>query len=253
MGFTRKLVVGSATNLASQNLTRALDGRVGVELLDSDIVDLHGLEKIVSRNDLVIVASSHKSEKGTPSLTAHTPGNFGPAEMGGEPGRLAINPALYVSEAVREFARLKERRPALAGYDVCLEVTHHGPSFSQPIVFVEVGSSEKQWRDMEAIRAAADVIVHLLDANPEGEVGLGVGGTHYAPYFTKKCLEGVNFGHICPKYASDYLDKKMLEQMANQTWPKPEVVWIDWKGTPGGLRQQVRAWAGELGLKAEKC
>lgn len=245
----RKIVVGSAHNMASQNLAKALDGRAEVDLLDSSIVELEGMD---TSADLVIVASSHKSKSGTPSLTAHTPGNFGPAQMGGEPGKLAVNPALYVSEAVRKFAEFKENRPALSEYEVSLEVTHHGPSFNTPIVFVEVGSTEKQWQDMEAIGAAADVIVHLLDSELEGKSIVGVGGTHYAPYFTRKCLEGHNFGHLCPKYASDFLDKEMLTQMIEKTRPGPEEVWIDWKGTPGGLRQDVRKWGGELGLKVEK-
>ena len=244
----RKIVVGSAENLASRNIAGALDGRAEVDLLNSKIVDLEGLDLTA---DLVIVASSHKSASGRPTLTAHTPGNFGPAGMGGEPGVLSINPALYVSEAVREFERLRAARSL--PYEVSLEATHHGPSFGVPIVFVEVGSSEKQWQDREAVRTAADVIVHLLDAELEGSSVIGVGGTHYTPYFTKKVLEGMNFGHICPKYASDFLTLEMLEQMIEKTMPKPEEVWIDWKGTPGGLRQKTRDWATELGLRPVKC
>lgn len=248
MVLVKKIVVGSTQNLASRNIAKALEGRTDVTMLDSSIVDL---EKLDCSVDLVIVASSHSSVSGKPTLTAHTPGNFGPAKMGGDVGILSISPALYVGEAVRKFKELQTSRKL--PYDVSLEVTHHGPSFSVPIVFVEVGSTEKQWEDQKAIEAAADVIIHLLDFTPVGKSMLGIGGTHYTPYFTKKMLEGLNFGHICPKYASEFLTKDMLIQMIEKTNPRPEEVWIDWKGTPGGLRQDVRQWTEELGLKAVKC
>lgn len=240
--------MGAVDNLASKNIAGALDGRVEVELLDTKIVELEGLNLSA---DLVIVASSHRSASGKPTLTAHSPGNFGPADMGGAPGSLSISPALYVSEAVRKFKELRDARKLQ--YDVSLEVTHHGPSFEVPIVFVEVGSSEQQWQDMKAVETAADVIIHLMDVDLSGKSVVGVGGTHYTSYFTKKTMEGLNFGHICPKYASKYLSRDMLEQMVKKTTPTPEEAWIDWKGTPGGLRQQTRDWVEELGLKAVKC
>ena len=41
--------------------------------------------------DLCVVASRHKSESGRPALTAHSTGNWGKAEMGGQDNKLRIS------------------------------------------------------------------------------------------------------------------------------------------------------------------
>jgi len=242
----KKVVVTSVSNTAGMNIVGELGDIAEVHVLNSPIVELEGLERI--KADLYIVVSTHRSEKGVPCLTAHAPGNFGKAELGGRDRELSIAPALYISEAVRKFKEIKERENL--PYEVSLEVTHHGPSYNLPILFVEVGSSEREWRDVRAIKAAAEVVKHLLDFEGKGEAFVGVGGPHYAPNFTKLVLAGFNFGHICPKYAISYLDMPMFQQMIEKTFPKPEGVVIDWKGTPREKRKEVVEWADRMGIKA---
>ncbi len=233
----KKLVVGSERELASRSIIRELGGVERVMMCESGILELRELAGL--KDTLVIVASPHSSSKGVPSLSVHTTGNFGPAEFGGEERTLSTAPALYIGEALRFMHRAAEGLP----YQVTLEVTHHGPTPDLPMVWVEIGSDERGWRDERAARVAARTIEHLLDVEPEGEARIGVGGPHYAPNFTKLTLQGMNFGHICPKYAVEWLDGEMLEQMVERTRPEPEAVVLDWKGIPGGRRQRL---AGQL-------
>lgn len=240
----KKIVVGSSQNTASRGIEKELAGRASIGMLESGIVELTELEK--ARADLVIVASSHKSVSERPSLTAHSPGNWGRADFGGSDSTLSVSPALYVSEAIRKMSELREARNL--AYEVSLEVTHHGPSFRIPIVFIEVGSTEKQWKDRKALRAAADTIVHLLDTELAGESLIGVGGLHYAPSFTRQVLAGRNYGHLCPEYNIASFELKMLEQAIDRTTPRPEKLGIEWKGLKGQDRQRVLGMAELAGI-----
>ena len=247
----KKIVVTSKSCLAGMNMFRHLD--CDKHVFDSSIIELEGLPSLGA--DLVIVASTHKSESGTPSLTAHTPGNFGAntfdgGELGGEPRRLSVAPSTFISEAIRKFSEVQQREGL--NYSVSLEVTHHGPTFDIPIVFVEVGSSEAQWKDDRAIRAAVEVIEHLLGLEHGGESVIGVGGPHYAPNFTKRVIKGWNFGHICPKYALKDLTEDLFTEMVEKTIPRPEKILLDWKGIPSGHRKDVMEYSRNAGLAIEK-
>lgn len=247
----KKLVVTSKSCLAGINMFKYLD--CDKRVLDSSIVELDGLPSLGA--DLIIVASTHKSESGTPSFTAHAPGNFGAntfdgGKLGGEPKKLSIAPSQFIGDAIRKFSEIKHREGLK--YDVSLEVTHHGPTFDIPIVFVEVGSSEVQWRDDKAIRAAVEVIEHILENEPEGESAIGLGGPHYAPNFTKRVLGGWNFGHICPKYALGDLNEELFTEMIEKTRPRPKKVLLDWKGIPSEHRATVIDYAENAGLIIEK-
>jgi D-aminoacyl-tRNA deacylase len=244
----KKLVVGSTRHEASMNILGELGDISETLVCESPIVELQELGGV--RNRLIIVASPHSSSAGVMSLSVHSPGNFGEARVGGKPRKLAIAPALYLGEALRKFQEIKEREEL--PQQVTLEVTHHGPTFNLPIVFVELGSDEKGWRDAGGARAAAEVIRHLLDIEPEGEAAVGVGGPHYAPAFTKRTLAGDNFGHICPKYALQDLGREGLARMVEKTLPRPEKLAIEWKGVPGKYRSDLVESAREMGLAIEK-
>lgn len=109
------------------------------------------------------------------------------------------------------------------------------------MIFVEVGSSEKQWNDLTACEAVADTIYHLLTKEPDiVPVAVGFGGPHYAPAFTRKLLkENIAFGHICPKYKIDNLDEELILQAFERTIPKPDFAFFDWKGLLSGQRNKI--------------
>lgn len=240
-----KIVVISETNPASKNIgdilrerglrARFFEVRAGV--LDLDKYE-HAFRKL--RPELIIVASSHKSEAGVPMLTCHTTGNWTDDKShGGNPRKLSIAPALYLRMGILEFLRLKEENPKLKNYEVGLEATHHSPTIDFPVIFVEVGSSEKQWNDPEACKAAADVVSKMLDETPvEIPVAVGFGGGHYCPQFNKQ-LEKTALGHICPKYAADDVDEKTILNAFTKTTPAPSFALVEWKGLSGEQRKKI--------------
>ncbi|MBR9680961.1 MAG: hypothetical protein GOU98_04010 [Candidatus Altiarchaeota archaeon] len=243
----KKLVVGSAKDIASVNILRELGEVHKTFISDSSIVELPELQ---DEKRLLIVASPHSSKAGVKSFSVHTTGNFGKAKVGGKSKVLSIAPALYLGAGLRKFEDIKNQEKL--SHQVTLEVTHHGPSFNTPIIYVEIGSDKKGWEDLTSAKAAAKVIEYLLDFEPEGMCEIGIGGPHYAPNFTKWTLKGKNFGHICPKYAAEELDFNLLKQMVDKTTPNPESLVFDWKGIPSSERSKIDNLANELGISTRK-
>ncbi|VVB55363.1 D-aminoacyl-tRNA deacylase [uncultured archaeon] len=199
--------------------------------------------------DLVVVASRHKSASGKSTLTTHVTGNWGTADAGGKIGELSIAPALYLRQSLLLLRKYGKNLP----YEISLEVTHHGPtSWRIPLLFVEVGSTEAQWKDMDACRVAASVISDLVSNEPEKvDSAIGFGGPHYAPNFTE-CMVNVALGHIAPKHALEYVDGKLVSQMVEKTIPAPSFALFDWKGMKGEEKERIMALLGECGLSWKK-
>ena len=168
-----KYIVVSEANLASRNIGNFL-GRPkapkGVRIIrtKNNVLDLESDLKNIKDAEIVIVASTHKSEAKVPMLNAHFTGNFGEdVSHGGSARTLSIAPALYQRAAVLEYQKLQKINSKLKDYVVGIEATHHGPTLDLPILFVEVGSSEKEWNDLIACEAAAKVILKLVSEMPE--------------------------------------------------------------------------------------
>ncbi len=192
---------------------------------DKGIVFINGLD--VFRPELFIFASSHKSTSGKPCFSAHPTGLFNnDNSVGGKPFELSFCNAIANSFAVKNFIEFNS-----VGFPVVYEATHHGPFTSHPSVFVEVGSTVKEWKDLNACSITANVCFNLLDASLQGESVIGFGGQHYSQEFTELSLdEGYNFGHICPRYQIANLNETLIKQMIGRTVPKPALAVIDKKG-----------------------
>ncbi|MEF8773593.1 MAG: D-aminoacyl-tRNA deacylase [Halobacteriales archaeon] len=142
---------------------------------------LDGVAEAFGDPDLVAFASRHSGETG-PLLTAHFPGNFGPAEYGGEDHAVSQGaPAALdrVAEAFDDYAPPE--------YAVAIECTHHGPTdVGAPTLFVELGSDDKQWADPDGAEAVARAILALDGvAVGSGRTVVGFGGGHYVPRFDR--------------------------------------------------------------------
>ena len=242
-----KIILYSHQDIAGENISKFLKlnlSNVKIFGTDEKIINLNDLpseiyDVVGNKIDLIIVASRHKSESALPTLCVHSPGNFSDAKLGGNERTLSIAPALYIREAIIELKKEKERQPNLSKYDVTLEVTHHGPTLNFPLVFVEVGSSEEQWNDLNACEITGNVIKKLCDTNlnKHTKIAIGIGGNHYASKFTKILFnEYIAFGHIMPKYN---FNEEMIEEMISKTIPKPEIALIDWNGLNGEQRNKA--------------
>ncbi len=224
MGFS---VVTSKDNSAGMNIVSFFPKGFPLKVLDGHICFLDKANEIDS--EPLVFASTHKSAAGKPSLTTHPVGNWGKAELGGRDRHLVSTNSFLLKNFL--IALEKKRGELSLPYDVSLEVTHHGPFLNKQTVFIELGSSEKQWHDMKAAEAIAQVIRTSTSTKGNFKSAIALGGGHYAPEFTKLVLRtDWALGHICPQHALPHLNEEMLSKALASTFPKPEAIILDWKG-----------------------
>ena len=173
-----------------------------------DVLYLEFLDTVMpSEIEFYIVLSRHSARSAIPSLTVHTPGNpWHRADAGGSPWEVPLANPIFMWYALKALKELRESSK-LNNFEVCYEVTHHGPTSPlKPITFVEIGSSEREWHLEEAHRVLAEGVRIALEelANTRGKpckVSVGFGGPHYAPVFTHRALKyGECYGHILASY-----------------------------------------------------
>jgi D-aminoacyl-tRNA deacylase len=197
------------------------DHEVSFHETEGRLIEQDGLDRSV-RADLIIFLSRHASIEPVPVLTTHVTGNIGKAELGGRSGSLAVAAPAWMHAVLQGLTR-----HAPPGYRVSYEVTHHGPSeISTPSLFVEIGSTEKEWTDEEAGRAVA---LSVLEATlPDTIPVVGIGGTHYARRETEIALQSrAAFGHIVHSRDAGLVDAAMLGLLAEKSGAR--AVYLDRK------------------------
>ncbi len=188
--------------------------------------------------DAIIVLSRHSGTPGGPIITTHVPGNFGPAVYGGEDRKISIAMPLFM----KNFLIKVRNRAEAIGYPIALEPTHHGPSFDIPISFVEVGSSEENWKDLRACKAVAHSVIEALSEWQEQKLtpAIAIGGLHLNAKFTKIELNSnYAIGHFIRKLDTEYLDLEMLDKAIRRSIPMAQVAILDRKGIKGGKRKEI--------------
>lgn len=179
--------------------------------------------------DFLVFASKHASEKKTPSLSLHAPGNWRGADFGGQEGKVCKTSAFilkYLFQQLNKNAeQLKEK------YEITLECTHHGPLINLPCCFIEIGSSEKEWQDKQAATIIAKTILSLQNYKKQNWIpAIGIGGPHYCPNFNKIQLNSeYAISHIIPQYSLP-LTTSMLKQAEQKTQEHVKNILLDWKG-----------------------
>ena len=126
--------------------------------------------------------------------------------------------------------------------------------FIVPTMFVELGSSEKQWSDPVAAAVAQAALKAATEfGNSTCPAVLGIGGTHYNSKFTQMALanEAV-FGHMIPKYAMPHVNSQILKQCIKRTHEKVECAVLDWKGIKSQDKPQLLDTLNEMGLPIRK-
>jgi D-aminoacyl-tRNA deacylase len=196
-------------------------------------IDIEVQEQLHIDPRMAIFLSRHRSKTGAPTLTVHPIGNFGDAEFGGQPKTLIPAAPRIMAHLLRLIK--KNLQPTDLEYQVCYEVTHHGPFLKIPTLFVEVGSTEIQWQQKEPASIIATSLLELLKTYHYEEefpknipVLLGIGGGHYAPRFSDIAFQKkVAFGHMIPSYHIDSgsIDWTMIQQ-AIQATPDMQGVYL---------------------------
>ena len=223
--------------------------------LKDEAVEFQSLPNSFPNTELAVFLSRHSSKSGTPTLSVHSPGNLDKAELGGLPRQVSVAPAKAMQIALAALIQLKTER--CLDYEVSYECTHHGPSILVPTMFVELGSSERQWCDLAAAEvvalAAMNSVLHFNPQDGAAATSIGIGGTHYNQKFTHMALEGeAVFGHMIPKYAIPSLDSEMILQCIDRTLGKVELAILDWKGIKGEDKTKLLANLLEAGIQSTK-
>ena len=197
-----------------------------------------------------IFLSKHSAESGIASLTAHTTGNFSDEANAGGAGReLGRSDPSLLKNYLISLSQRKERTP---GYEITMEATHHGPtSLQKPILFVELGSSEKYWGDEEAAAVVGEAIIEsLTEKKVWGKAAIAFGGTHYPEKFTRFVMEeDVAVSFVAPKYSLEHVDDRMVKQMIQRTAAPVKYALLDWKGL-GAHKDRIRGLVSQFGLEA---
>jgi D-aminoacyl-tRNA deacylase len=255
VNITRKILSNYPFKQAGEKVyTAKISGQeVELRMLDEELVYAQNIAKLYPTPDFIIFISRHSSLSGTPTLSVHTPGNLGDADLGGIPKKVSIAPANAMKVALSTMARLVEEKNL--NYKVSYECTHHGPSLDIPAMFAELGSTPKEWEDLEAAEVVAHAAIGAA-ANfnrQTSKVALGIGGPHYNEKFTRMTLEGdIAFGHIIPKYATAKIDEAILRQCVEKTLEKVEFAILDWKGIRGEDKPNIVNLLNSIGLEIRK-
>ncbi|ADT83166.1 D-aminoacyl-tRNA deacylase [Thermococcus barophilus] len=217
------------------------------EMIYYDYLDKEIERQLSIRPELIIFASRHSSKQKLPTLTTHVTGNWGKSMYGGRDNSLAIAQPTAMKLALLKMSELND-----LGWMVCYEATHHGPSeVNVPSLFIEIGSSEKEWVNDRAGEILAETIMYVISnyLKKDFKVAIGIGGGHYAPKQTKVALSSeLAFSHIAAKYAHP-VSREMLLKSIERTAEQVEAIYVDWKGSKGETRQLARSLAEELGLE----
>jgi D-aminoacyl-tRNA deacylase len=214
--------------------------------LKADEIDLEFKDSTGYEADEVIFLSRHRAASGTPTLTVHPIGNYGKAEHGGRDGTLAPCSPGRMAALLRALKKEAEGIP----FNVSFETTHHGPLLSKPTCFIEIGSDETKWGNVDAAKALAQAILgHELR---EGRLAIGIGGGHYAPRFTEVCLaRRVAFGHMIPNYAIEKMDETGFVEMAKAALlnSRADCAYIHRKSMPGSKATLLKKLLESAGIE----
>jgi D-aminoacyl-tRNA deacylase len=175
------------------------DHPVEYRTVESRHLDLRRPADVFSQTPNLLVFASRHAGNTDSLLTAHTTGNFGPAELGGADHALAEAAPNALAHIYTEF--LTHAPPS---YEVGLECTHHGPTeVGCPSLFAELGSDTPQWADKAGAKAVARSILELREIAPHTTRSIiGIGGGHYAHRFEQIVAEtDWAVGHVASNWA----------------------------------------------------
>ncbi len=203
---------------------------------DEELIHLKNIEKSEFQNSVLIFLSKHASKSKIPTLTSHFTGNFSiDNSLGGAPSEIGV---AYPSFQKVYMKNLYSMKNSLPKYDLTIEASHHGPtSSSNPILFIEIGSSEEEWSNKKTAKLVCECLIQTIQnvsekANvEESEIAIGLGGNHYPQKFNNLILtSNIAFASIASKHNLRFISNEMLEQMGGKSIEKVTSIYIDKKG-----------------------
>lgn len=132
------------------------------------------------------------------------------------------------------------KRDLFSDFDITIEATHHGPTnLSKPTIFIEIGTTEKQWNDKTLCENVAKIVLaEMTETQKKYDVAVCFGGTHYPDKFTKELLHGkLALGTVIPKHGLDLIDEPLFGHVMKQNI-EAKFALVDWGGL-GKNKQKI--------------
>jgi len=218
-------------------------------LIEDDLIFSENIDRKIDA-DSFIFASKHRSKENTPSFAVHPIGNWGKAELGGKEKTLCFSSSELLKNLFVELNKAGNDK----NYEITMEATHHGPYVEKPAVFIEIGSTEKEWNDKENGKIIAETIMNALKSDETGfKTAIGIGGPHYCNNFNKIVLRGdIAISHICPKYQLENFNGELIKEAIGKTKEKAGFILLDWKGL-GKEKQRILELLKEMNLEYRRA
>lgn len=200
--------------------------------------------------DGFIFLSKHAAESGVLALTCHSTGNFSEAKFGGNDRQIAI-PHPYIQKEYLQT--LWKNKSQFSDFQITIEATHHGPTaLIKPTIFIEIGTTEKQWTDVSLCNSVAGLVHSVMTNNIKpSPVAICFGGTHYPDKFTEVLLEGTfALGTVVPKHALDNIDEDLFLNILKQN-KMAKTALLDWGGL-GSNKQKLINFLNNTDLEVVK-
>ena len=195
--------------------------------IDSPVISADWLDEKYDYDGFVFL-SKHAAESGKLALTCHSTGNFDEAKFGGNNKEIAIP---YPDFQKQYLQNLWDNHELFPNFQITIEATHHGPThLKKPSIFVEIGTTESQWKNESLCSSVAKIVVDTF-GKPSNSFPFAVcfGGTHYSEKFTKELLFGkYALGTVVPKHALEFLDPIFFEHLVAQN-QGAKIALLDWK------------------------
>jgi D-aminoacyl-tRNA deacylase len=239
--ITNKGIIGNQINHNNPNTDFKVLGSLkhlntALVITNQNLIDINNLDGIIPKENMVIFLSKHASKSKTPTLTSHSTGNFSDIVLlGGKPKEIGNT---FPSFQKVYMKKIYEKRQELFGYDLTIEATHHGPtSLANPILFIEIGSSEIQWVNkttaslvcQSVLESIKDVEKYIEDNNIT--ICIGIGGNHYPQKYNELILfSNVAFGPIISKYNLEFINEQIMKQVKGKSIEKISRIYVDNKG-----------------------
>ncbi|KAL1828871.1 hypothetical protein ACET3Z_007283 [Daucus carota] len=206
-----------------QGVSSFLNGEVRLLQHDQGIVEEDDLdrrwEEVTGQVvDEIMFLSKHIAVSNRPALTLHPIGiphlkDGDVPPQGGKPGWAAL-PSPRMGPWLMLLKKIAQSHNLVPEFEITLEATHHGPVTSKPTLFVEIGSTEEQWKRQDAANVIAQLVWEGLGLGGADAVGnwnsksgsnkvlLGLGGGHYVPrHMDIVWKKGAWVGHLLSGYA----------------------------------------------------
>lgn len=229
-----------------------INDHLGLLMVNEDIIFTDNFEASYGvETEAIIFLSRHSSVAKIKTLSVHVSGNpSNEAEYGGRPRKLAPSHPILMKSILSYLNQLAIDKGLNKEYTISLEVTHHGPTeINAPSLFVEVGSSIDEWKDVRACTITAEAVLTSIDKPIHGTPCIGFGGPHYAPTFTKKVIEDeYAAGHIFSKYVVHEVDINIIMEAVQKTM-NANIALLDWKGMKGMERQRIKNLLEKINVK----